>query len=222
MTSVNATLQNSTWRKMSPSLPPCRPRRRRSRGSAARSSCRARRRSCWRRRAASRTARPLGGLTCSAPNSAFDDVSEPVMATPSQPMIERQERHDATGAGEPLTERRGHAGQVHHVGQAQHGHHGDDRPLELVERLRRSPASASRKLIRSDSDRDAGRRTARPCRGCPEGNWNVDAEAPRRPASPRRGPATANVRWSSTLRSPETRKNSLTAAIWSRSRRRRR
>ena len=86
--SVIATLQNRTRRKMSPSLP----------ASATAAAPIAR---FWGEiilpstppellaEASSTGERPasLAASTCSAPNSAFEEVSEPVIATPSQPMI---------------------------------------------------------------------------------------------------------------------------------------
>jgi hypothetical protein len=43
-------------------------------------------------RAASASSRPSAPRTWSVPNSEFDDVSEPVTATPSQPMIGDRKR----------------------------------------------------------------------------------------------------------------------------------
>ena len=80
--------------------------------------------------------------TCRAPNSAFDEVSEPVTATPIQPRIGERIANDAAGAGQPGAERGGLAGQVHHVGQRQHRHHGDDRGAQLDVGLARTRASA--------------------------------------------------------------------------------
>ena len=47
----------------------------------------------------------LAACTWSAPNSEFEDVSEPVTATPSQPMIDDRKRQHAAGAGDPGAER---------------------------------------------------------------------------------------------------------------------
>ena len=152
MTSSNSRLQPSTCGRGRPPGRPGRPRRRRSRGSAARSSCRARRPRSWPRRAASgRGPPPCAAATCSAPNSEFDDVSEPVTATPSQPMIGERNGEDAARAGDPLAEREGLAGEVHHVGQREHGGDGQRRPLELRRASRRRRAAPAPGVTRSTS-----------------------------------------------------------------------
>ena len=73
----------------------------------------------------------LAVCTCSAPNSEFDDVSEPVTATPSQPSIGDSSANAAAGGGQPGAERAGLAGRVHHVRERQHGHHREDRRRQL-------------------------------------------------------------------------------------------
>ena len=98
------------------------------RGSAARSSCRARRRRSSPRPSAPGRARPaLAAVTCRAPNSEFDDVSEPVTATPSQPEDRRQEREAPPAPAIQAPSVRGLARGVHDVRQGQDGHDRDDR-----------------------------------------------------------------------------------------------
>src|SRR3954463_4497462 len=87
----------------------------------------------------------FAAVTCRTPNSEFDDVSEPVTATPSQPMIGerngstspaptddgREERQRVAGAGDPLANGGGLARAVHHIGEAEDRHDGQRGPLEL-------------------------------------------------------------------------------------------
>ena len=65
--------------------------------------------------------------TWSAPNSAFDEVSEPVTATPSQPRIGDRIAKAPPAPASQAPRERGLAGEVHHVGQREDRHHGDDR-----------------------------------------------------------------------------------------------
>ena len=106
----------------------------------------------------------FAAVTCSAPNSEFDDVSEPVTATPSQPMIGDRKAKDAARAGDPQAERDRLAGQVHHVGQREHRGDGERRPLELVERRARTPRSARAGRDAQRRPSSAGRRSAAACR----------------------------------------------------------
>ena len=65
------------------------------------------------------------------PNSELEEVSEPVRATPIQPISGESDGEEAAGGGQGEAQGGGLAGQVHHEGQAQHGGDGDDGPAQL-------------------------------------------------------------------------------------------
>ena len=64
----------------------------------------------------------FAAVTCSAPKRAFDEVSEPVTATPSQPISGDRKAKKSPAPAAPEPERDRLARLVHHVGQRQHRH----------------------------------------------------------------------------------------------------
>ena len=111
----------------------------------------------------------------------------------------RQEGEDAARAGDPEAERDRLAGQVHHVGEREHGGDGQRRPLELVER-RAVDAQRARRARAQRRAWSAARRRAAACRprwrqlnlnvgavgASPSGVEDVRARASRTRASARR------------------------------------
>ena len=85
-------------------------------------------------------------VACSRPNSEFDEVSDPVIATPIQPMSGDSSANSAAGGGQCEAEALGLPGEVHHEGQGEHRGDGDDREPQLT---RVSPVGAQR-LARRD------------------------------------------------------------------------
>ena len=76
------------------------------------------------------------------------------MATPSQPTIGDR---NANRSPEPATQRPSVVvmpGEVHHIGEAEDGHHGDDRELRAGPASRRRSRSASREVDPQHGDRE--------------------------------------------------------------------
>ena len=169
-----------------------RPPRRRSRGSAARSSCRARRPTSWPPPAGWASSRPsAAAATWSVPNSEFDDVSEPVTATPSQPMIDDRNGSRPGRAGDPLAERDRLAREVHHVGQREHRGDGQDRPPQLGQRAHeRAHVRGAGLKRRHDHGQQAGDQQQRARRVGPAELEGRRRRRPRRRGSGRSAPAS--------------------------------
>ena len=83
----------------------------------------------------------FAAATCTPPNSALDDVSEPVTATPSQPMAGARNAKRA-GPRRPEAERERLAGLVDDVGECEDGGHDQDRASQLHQR--RLPTRSAR------------------------------------------------------------------------------
>ena len=111
----------------------CRPQRRRWRGSAARSSCPARRRSCCDAAIRSRTARPDSPryLQRAEQRVGRGVGSGDRDAEPAQDR--RQQRERSACRRHPGAKGDRLAGQVHHECQRQHRHHGENRPAQLMQ-----------------------------------------------------------------------------------------
>ncbi len=88
----------------------------------------------------------VAAVICSTPNSEFEEVSDPVTATPIQPTTAERKAKNAAGRGERRAQGAGLAGEVHDVGQGEHRDDGEDGQPEV--------------------DDDLAERPQRPCRGC--------------------------------------------------------
>ena len=90
---------------------------------------------------------------CSAPNRAFDDVSEPVRNTPSQPRNGEKNGNALPVPASSQGQRGGHAGVVGDEGEAQHHADREDRAAQVLQRFTEGGNAVAR-LHAQEHDRD--------------------------------------------------------------------